>query len=246
MRVIARLALLGSIAALSAPSYAQVQGGEARVSDTRDAMLSFTITETLRRAPDRATIGAGVTTQATTAVEAMRLNADRMAGVIRTLRARGVPERNIQTSGIQLNPQYDHTPTQRGEPARFTGYQVTNQVTVISEDIANLGRLLDALVEAGGNNLNGPNFYVDKPEEGLESLRASAMRKAEARAAEYVRLVGARGARLVSVTEGGGGFSPQPIAYARAMNVSAAADTEVSPGEVGTGLTLSFQYRLER
>lgn len=247
MRSVAMKALLASALVMGVAPAAAQTSGEVRMSESRDPLLTFSITETMRRAPDRASVGAGVTTQAPTAVEAMRQNAERMAQVVRTLRARGVPERDIQTSGINLSAQYDHTPTQRGEPPRFTGYQVTNQVRVRTADITNLGRLLDALVEAGGNNLDGPDFYLDQPEEGLASLRASAMRKAEARAAEYARLAGARGARLVSVTEGGGYARPMPYAAdAIAVTASRVEATPVSPGQVQSNLLLTFQYRLER
>ena len=216
------------------------------MTEVDSPLLGFTVTEDVKTAPDRASIGAGVVTQATTAVEAMRQNATAMQRVIAALRAKGIAERDIQTSGISLNPQYDYSPQQQGQPARLTGYQVTNQVRVTTADIPNIGRLLDALVEAGGNNLDGPNFFMADPNGGLDDARAAALRAAHDRAQVYARAAGYTRARLVSLNEGGGyAEAPRPVMMAR-MQAADAAGAPVQPGEVTRSLVLSVQYRLER
>jgi len=201
----------------------------------------------MKSAPDHASIGAGVVTSAPTAVEAMRQNATAMDSVVRALKARGIAERDIQTSGINLSPQYDYSPQQQGQPPRLTGYQVSNQVRVTTSDIARLGTLLDTLVAAGGTSIDGPNFYVDNPDASLDTARAHAMERANARALLYARAAGYSSARLVSLSEGGAA-NPQPVpmmAMAR-MAADAAAPTPVQPGQVSNSVTISVQYRLER
>ena len=208
-------------------------------------LLSFSITEEMRTAPDRARVGAGVVTTAPTAVEAMRANAARMSEVIRTLRARGIAERGIQTSGINLSAQYDYSPQQQGQPPRLTGYQVSNMVQVTTADIANLGRLLDALVEAGGTNIDGPSFFVDNPDAMLDQARLRALTRAGERAALYARAAGYSRARLIAVSENGPISAPPPMPMMMAR-AEAADATPVQPGQVSNGITLSLQYRLER
>jgi uncharacterized protein len=242
--LLAALALCapGIVAAQSVPAVAVQQGGAGDAP-----LLSFSVTEEVRRAPDRASVGAGVTTTAPTAVEAMRLNAAAMERVIAAVRRAGVPQRDIQTSGISLAPQYDYSPQNQGQPPRFIGYQVSNQVRVTTADIANLGRMLDALVAAGGTNIEGPSFFVDRPEEGLDGARERALAAASARAQTYARLAGYRTARLVSLTEGGGYFpQPMPAMRMEAADAVAVTGTRVEPGRVTSGITLSVQYRLER
>lgn len=243
---------LGAIAlALSAPALAQTAPAAPdhrmhMMTETDAPLLSFSITEEIRTAPDRASIGAGVTTTAPTAVEAMRQNATAMQGVIRALRNARVPERDIQTSGISLSPQYDYSNQQQGQPPRLIGYQVTNQVRVTTADIANLGRLLDTLVTAGGTNIDGPNFFVDNPDAALEGAREAALRRATERAQRYASLTGYRTARLVALTEGQSMVAPPPMPMYRMRAEAADASTPVQPGQVSNSVTISVQYRLER
>ena len=79
------------------------------------------------RAPDLAQISAGVVTQDLNANAAMRANAQRMGAVIASLKQAGVAERDIQTSSINLEPQYKYAANQR---PTITGYQVSNTVNV--------------------------------------------------------------------------------------------------------------------
>lgn len=212
----------------------------------RDApMLAFSITEETRTAPDRASIGAGVTTQALSAVDAMRQNTARMNALIDALKRAGISERDIQTSGFNLSPQYDYTPQQTGGQPRLTGHQVSNQLTVVTADTTRIGALIDALVTAGGTNISGPSFFVAEPDAMLDTARETAMRRAIERATRYARAAGYTSARLVTVTEGGG-FSPQPMPVMSRMASAEDAGNVIQPGQVTNGITLNVQFRLER
>ena len=91
----------------------------------------------------------------------MRANAVQMDKVMAAIRAAGIAERDIQTSGINLNPQYKYVENQ---PPSIVGYQASNNVNVKVRDLSKLGKVLDALVANGANQINGPSFEVDKPE----------------------------------------------------------------------------------
>lgn len=234
--------------AMTAPmaATAQMQGQQGTQTMTDAPLLSFSITEEIRSAPDRARVGAGVVTTAPTAVDAMRQNAAAMTRLTAALRRAGIEGRNIQTSGINLSAQYDYSRQQQGEPPRLIGYQVTNMVHVVTSDIANLGRLLDTLVEAGGTNIDGPSFYVENPDAALDSARQRAITRAGERAALYARAAGYSRARAVAINEGG--HMPMPPMPVMAMARAEGADvaTPVQPGQVSNAVTLTLQYRLER
>ncbi len=236
--------------ALAAPNMLSAQTAQATGNQTMtDApLLSFSITEELQMAPDRARVGAGVQTTAPTAVEAMRQNAERMSRVVAALRRAGIAERDIQTSGINLSAQYDYSPQQQGEPPRLIGYQVSNMVQVTTSDLSGLGRLLDALVNAGGTNIDGPSFFVANPDAALDTARQRAMARANERAMLYARAAGYRSARLIAVSEGGFMPPPQPMPMMARMEAAAAdaAPTPVQPGQVSNSIGLSVQYRMER
>ena len=70
-------------------------------------VVELTVSESVEAEPDIATVSAGVTTQARTAVEAMRTNAQAMNAVVDRIEQLGVAERDIQTSGISLGAMYD-------------------------------------------------------------------------------------------------------------------------------------------
>ncbi|WP_156420500.1 MULTISPECIES: SIMPL domain-containing protein [unclassified Sphingopyxis] len=241
-------AMAGALALTAAtPVLAQQQGGSTVTTATvQGPILSFSVNEEVRSRPDQATVGAGVQTTAPTAVEAMRLNAAAMDKLIAAAKARGIKPEDIQTSGINLSPQYDYNNTGGGQPPRFIGYQVNNTVRATTPKIDDIGPLLDALVAAGGTNIEGPWFGMKDADAQLVGARGAAIKEAEAKAADYARLAGFRGAELVSISEGsfGGPMPPMPMVRLQAMDAGANKATPVEPGQVSNTLTLSFQYRL--
>jgi hypothetical protein len=241
-------AMASGLALMAAtPALAQQQGGTTvTTATTQGPILSFSVSEEVRSRPDQATVGAGVTTTAPTAVEAMRLNAAAMDKLIAAAKARGIKAEDIQTSGINLSPQYDYNNQGPGQPPRFIGYQVSNTVRATTPKIDDIGPLLDALVAAGGTNIDGPWFGMKDPEAQLVGARGAAIKEAEAKAADYAKLAGYRGAELVSISEGGGFGGPQPPMPMVRLQAMDAKATPVEPGQVANTLTLSFQYRLVR
>ncbi|MGQ0277265.1 SIMPL domain-containing protein [Sphingopyxis sp. Q841] len=239
-------AMATGIALLAAtPAIAQQGGSTVTTATTEGPILSFSVSEEVRSRPDEATVGAGVTTTAPTAVEAMRLNAAAMDKLIAAAKARGIKAEDIQTSGISLSPQYDYNNRSDGQPPRFLGYQVSNSVRATTPKIDDIGPLLDALVAAGGTNIDGPWFAIKDPDAQLVGVRGAAIKAAEAKAADYAKLAGYRAAELVSISEGGAVGGPVPMPRVQMM-AAEAKSTPVEPGQVGNTLTLSFQYRLVR
>ncbi|MGB3320049.1 MAG: SIMPL domain-containing protein [Sphingopyxis granuli] len=239
----------GWMLAAAAPAIAQQGAGGSTVTTAtaQGPILSFSVNEEVRARPDQATIGAGVQTTAPTAVEAMRTNAAAMDKLIAAAKKAGIKAEDIQTSGINLSPQYDYSNRTDGQPPRFLGYQVTNSVRATTARIDRIGELLDTLVAAGGTNIDGPWFAMKDPDAMLVGARGAAIKAAEAKAADYARLAGYRGAELVSIGEGGFSGPQPPMPYARGMVAQAEmAKAPVEPGQVGNTLTLSFQYRLVR
>jgi uncharacterized protein len=200
----------------------------------------------VRTAPDMATIMLGVMTQGPTAEAAMRANADRMASMMAALRRQGIAERDIQTAGINLNPQYVYEPN---TPPRLTGYQANNQVTIRVMDLARLGQALDATVAAGANEVQGISFGLRTPATAEDEARRRAVAALQAKAGLYATALGGRVGRLVTLNEGGGYAAPPPrpvpmAAMARIAGES--AQTSVSPGEIVVRIDISGVYELAR
>jgi uncharacterized protein YggE len=195
------------------------------------------------RTPDIATISAGVVTQAATAGVAMSENAQRMAATVAALKRAGVADRDIQTASINLSPQYRYG---ENKPPVLTGYQASNQVSVRFRDIKRTGAILDALVTVGANQINGPSFGVDKPEDALDEARTAAVTKARARADLYARAAGLSVKRILSITESGGFVPPPyPMPMMQMAREKAAADTPIEAGEQKLSVTVSVSFELQ-
>jgi uncharacterized protein YggE len=194
------------------------------------------------RTPDIATINAGVVTQAASAAQAMSDNARRMSAAVAALKKAGVADRDIQTSSLNLNPQYRY-----GEnmPPVITGYQASNQVSVRFRDIKRAGTILDTLVAVGANQINGPSFGIDKPEAALDEARTAAIAKARARAGLYARAAGLSVKRILTISEVGG-YSPppQPMVMMRS-EAKAQADTGIEAGEQRLAVSVAVSFELQ-
>lgn len=195
------------------------------------------------RVPDLATIRAGVVTQAPTAAAALADNAQRMTRVIAALKSAGIAPRDIATSNVGLNPQYRYT---EGQAPAITGYQATNTVSVRFREVTKAGRVLDALVAQGANQIDGPNLSIDRPEAALNEARTDAVKQARARADLYAAAAGMKVVRVISIAEAGqdaGGPGPQPMFRVQAM--AAEAKTDIAPGEKDVTVTLSVRFLLQ-
>jgi uncharacterized protein YggE len=247
MKTLVRSALMAgalvSTGALAA-SAAQAQETDSVVISNPAPQLNLSAYGETRVAPDMATISLGVVTEAPTAAEAMRLNAQRMTGVVAALRKQGIADKDVQTSGLNLSAQYTY---QDNQPPKLRGYQASNQVTVTVQDLSKLGQAVDATVSAGGNQVNGISFGLKDPQAAENAARLEAVRRLKAKADLYSQALGKRIVGLRSFSEGGG-YAPTPPMpmYARSAMAAQDASTPVSPGELNLRIDVNASYELEK
>lgn len=203
------------------------------------------------KAPDIAFVTAGVTEERQTAKEAMAAQSAAMNGVFKAMKAAGIAERDIQTSGLSLQPRYDYVETagrdgvKRGEQ-KLAGYVASNQVTIRVRDLSRLGETLDSLVSSGGNTLSGVSFGLDNDKEVRGEARSKAMKEAIAKAELYASAAGLRVARIVTINEGYE-YSPQPAPMARmAMAADMMESTPIAGGEVGITANVNVMFELTK
>lgn len=239
------LAAASAVAMLPAASAFAQQAPASMMMPATGPVISLSVSEEVRSKPDMATVGTGVQTRALTAQEAMRLNAQQMEKVIAAIMKSGVDRKDVQTSGINLSPQYDYSNRDGQTQPRFIGYEASNQVTVVVRRIDDVGAVIDRMVGAGATNVNGPSFGIADDTALLRQAREKAIRTAAERAQFYALQTGYRSARLLSLSEMGN-FAP-PVPMPMMVRAQAAeAKTPVEAGEMATGVTLSFQYVLEK
>jgi uncharacterized protein YggE len=232
------LACAIALGATAMTASAQTPAAHAHAEGT---LLSVSARGQASRVPDVATASAGVVTQAADASAAMRANAARMAKVMAAIRDAGVAEKDTRTTGISVNPEYRYAENKAPE---ITGYRASNTVSIKVRDIDRLGKVLDALVASGANDINGPAFEIDAPEAVYDEARRAALETARARAAMYAGALGLRVRRIVSISEGGGFQPPQPMMM-KAM-ARDAESTPVSPGETTLDANIDVVFELGR
>jgi uncharacterized protein YggE len=243
-------AAAAALAAFATPVFAQVAAPVPTLA-AGHTLLTVNAEGASTREPDLAMFSAGVTTQGDTASSALAENSTKMTQVVAALKRASVAERDVQTSNLALNPVYappkrlpDGSLEDQGQ--KIIGYQVSNQVSVKQRKLADYGKVLDALVSAGANQVNGPSFMLARPETAQDEARGEAMKAARARAQLYAQAAGLRVVGIVSISESGGA-SPQPVMFRRSADSVMAAPPPPAPvmaGELETNVTVTVQFEL--
>jgi uncharacterized protein len=201
-----------------------------------DRLVTVTGDATVSVAPDTVMIRIGVTSAGKNAREASETNAKQMTSVLNAIKANGIDPRDIQTSRLSLQPQYD--PSKPGA-ARLTGFQVTNQVTVRIRDIGKLPAILDHAIAAGANEMSGIEFVVSQQSHLLDEARTEAIADAHRKAALYAQAAGAKLGRVVAIADEGAVPPPRPV-----MQALRAGAVPVAPGEQTLRASVTVSYEL--
>jgi hypothetical protein len=221
-------------------------------------LVRVNIAESLRTPPDEASMTVGTQAKASSATEAVAANKRKTEKLLATIRAAGIRERDIQTQGIQLQPDYrwDREPSGQGRQT-LIGYMASNSVQIKTRELNKLTSLLDALTTAGADTVYGPNFAISDPAPLRKEARIRAMARGHAEATEYARNNGYTSVRLLSVEEGvsyrgtdivvtgsriGNASAPPPPPPAAPERDGGI----LAPGQLETGVTLNLLYRMER
>lgn len=234
-----------AVLSLAPQVWAQGAGGDSPMAHHREAptMLAIAAEGVATGQPDLAMISLGVDTEAETAAAALSANAQSMSALMNAVRRAGVAERDVQTSNVSLNPQYQYGDD---APPRLTGYRASNSVNVRVRNVSNLGRVIDATVGAGGNSVNGVSFSYQDMDAQRDAARRDAMEEAQRLAMLYASAAGMSLGRIVSIGEGVN--APTPVEdnlYIQRVMAVSAPSTPIAAGELETRVIVNVVYVLE-
>ncbi len=217
-----------------------------RTSEAPNASNTITIsgTGTVSAVPDIAVATIAISVEGSTAKIAQNDANKKSAAVVDYLKKAGVKEADIKTSGYNIYPQYDYN---RGI-SRIRGYQVTQSLTVKIRDMDKANDILDGVVSAGANQVNGLSFEIDKPDELQADARKKAIDDANAKAEELEDELGVDLGRIVSFSESGNDY--YPIRYSTAkeamgMGGGAVPAPELPAGENEITVNVSITYQIK-
>jgi uncharacterized protein YggE len=179
--------------------------------------------------PDLAMINIGVENREAEAQEAARENNDRMTAVMAALQEMGVPKEDVQTVNYSIQAEIDW----ENEEHRVIGYVVNNSVLVKLRDMDAVGDVIDAVTEAGANNVYGIQFTFDDASALREQARADAMANALKKAEALAQLAGVGLGKPRYISESFVETSPYYLEqmYASQAGMGGGDGAPVSPGQ---------------
>ncbi|MGO4915724.1 SIMPL domain-containing protein [Pseudogemmobacter sp. W21_MBD1_M6] len=207
-----------------------------------DAARRITVTGTGRvdAAPDLATISLGVTSDAVTAAAAMAATNSAAAMVLAQLEKSGIEPRDMQTSGVSLQPRWDNRTYENGQPPTVVGFVASNMITVRVRALDSLGSVLDAVVQDGANMFQGLSFGLQEP--AMDEARKRAVADAQRKAVLFATAAKVTLGDVISIDEQGGYAQPKMMMEASMMRDS--GGVPVAQGEVSVEANVTVVFAL--
>ncbi|WP_244480335.1 SIMPL domain-containing protein [Rhizobium sp. Root1220] len=215
-------------------------------SQPREAVISVAGEGQASVAPDMAVLNLSVVKQAKTAREALDDNNKSMNEVLAALKKAGIAERDLQTSGFSVQPQYSYPQNNDGQPQQpqLIGYQVSNSLSVRVRDLSKLGAIIDQSVTLGVNQGGDIQFTNDKPEGAMEDARKSAVANAIKKAKTLAEAAEVKLGRVIEISETSPRPQPVPVYRAAMMKEAADAAVPIQGGETSYNVTVNVTFAI--
>jgi hypothetical protein len=132
--------------------------------------------------------------------DALAASNQAMDGVLDALEAEGVARKDIQTTGLEMDPVYDYP---RYSAPVLKGYRVTQRAAVLVRELKSAGKAVTAAVDSGGNavRVSDIRLKIGDPEAALATARTQAVKKATAKAQEYADATGQKLGDVMTLRE---------------------------------------------
>src|SRR5690348_1230567 len=184
------LALIGALTlAVPAAAQAPTSQGPPVIVTTGEGVV--------RAAPDRAWVTIAAETRERNAQAAQTANTQAMTAVIGRIKAAGVPADAIQTSGYDVQPEFDYANGRQS----LRDYVARNQVQVRVDALPKLGEILTSAVGTGATNVSGVRFDLKNRESVERQALTEAVRDARARADAIAAGAGVQIERVLRIEE---------------------------------------------
>lgn len=217
-------------------------GARAQGAPSSAPSISVSATGEAHVSPDRATIFIGVQSRGATAAAAGADNARRQKAVLDTLRALGISGDRVSTMNYNVAPEMQYSPN-NSPPPRVVAYTVTNTVRAEITRIEDVGRIIDAVLGKGANELSSLQFYSSKADSARRAALAAAVANARADAEALARAAGGSLGPLAEISAGEPPIRPIPMPMAK---LAAQAATPIEPGQQTISATVSVRWIFQR
>ena len=226
-------ALVVAVAALAVRPGAAV-GASPVVGDPPLHTITVSATGAVTLIPDVARVSVGVTVTKPTVKAARNAAGAAMNAIIDSLKALGIDEKDIKTTGIDLYPQYDNS------GRKIVGYQMSERLQITVRDLDKAGDVVDTATAKGATNVDGMWFEVSDPAKAMDQARAAAITQARTSAAAMAAAAGVSLGDVVSISESSASY-PTPYPMAGAIRDTA---TPVQPGTQDVQATVTVIFAI--
>jgi hypothetical protein len=235
--VAATIALVLSVATPASSLRAQTQ-----VDRPQPPQIVTTGEGEVQITPDRAHIFVSVETRATTAAAAADDNARRQRAVLDKLRALGIPDAQLGTSGYNVQPEYQYD--RNGGAPKVTGYVARNTIRADIRRLDQVGPAIDGALAAGANSIGGLDFYSSRTDDARREALAAAVLQARLDATAMARAAGGSLGPLIEVSSNTMSGPIMQPRFELARTATAVAETPITPGEqtLTVQVTARWQY----
>ena len=229
----------GLIALALAGGIAAALPAEAATTATR--YVTVNSEGSIKVTPDAVRLNANVSVVAGSNKEALAKTSSAGAAIRAALTKSGILKADIATQSITVYPEYNYT---QDKGSVLIGYRGSQGFVVTIKNAENAGAVVDAVVAAGGNDLQiqGVTPFILDSSKATESARANAVKNAKAKAASYAKLLDAKLGRVNYLIE-----NSSPVSYPPVLAMGKAADSEatvVDLGEQDVTVSITIQWSL--
>jgi uncharacterized protein YggE len=161
------------------------------------------------------------------------------ANVQNALRRNGVAARDLQTSDLQIQP--DYTYPSNGTPVA-NGYLVSEGITARLRDLGKAGAAISAATAAGGDatRINGVTLDLEDTGKLVSAARDKAVADARSKAEQYAKAVGRSLGPVLTLSESVS--QPPPVDYSMRADAAAAKPVPIAAGSQTVGVTVTVTY----
>lgn len=207
---------------------------------TPNRYITISADGTVKVTPDAVRVNAAVSNLGATSKEAAAAVATSAAAVRVAFLANGVAAKDIATQSVTIYPEYNYT---QDKGSVLIGYRATQSFVVIIRNAGTAGLVVDAIVTAGGDNLqlNGVTPFVLDPSKATLGARTAAVKNAKTKASSYASLLGIKLGKVNYLVE-----NSSPISYPPIMSATkdSSGSTQIDLGLQDVTVSITIQWAL--
>ena len=204
-----------------------------------DRYLTVTGVGTISVVPDAVRFNASVSALASTNAAALSSASKSAAAVRAALKAKGIAVKDIRSANISVYPEYTWT---QEAGTKITGYRASQSFDVLVRKAADAGSIIEAVVTAGGDNvqLGGVIPTTLNPSAATEEARAAAVANAKSKATSYAKLLGTSIGKVLSLEEQSSPVYSSPFPMAKAGMADSAVEIDLGEQDVTVSITVRW------